>query len=300
MDAKTSRRLYDVRSLDGDNSDLKLMCILSVATARANAVFQPILDARTKAERLRSTLGVFERSKFFFNLPGILGEAVEAVSPVSSQSLDVADGSHRGSTTLHSSRTRKVDTFSALDQPNCSDSLPLRLLNDNSSMSVYSTKSAESDRAVKGYADSLPRFGDKSRKSLAISELRSESDFAIRSGVSTRWRRLSSQSLPHRTESTLNLVVGFFLNSTRPTIQSGSSSTLSIDTSSSCCDLQLPPLPLGFEVSRIGPLPKRKLTSQFSCDGSDWRRPPGGSTADCRSPNLRRKSRETGWGTSSR
>lgn len=50
-----------------------------VATSRADAVFQPILDARTKAERLKSTLGVFERSKFFFNLPGILGEAVEAV-----------------------------------------------------------------------------------------------------------------------------------------------------------------------------------------------------------------------------
>lgn len=43
-------------------------------------MFQPILDARTKAERLRSTLGVFERSKFFFNLPGILGEAIEGVS----------------------------------------------------------------------------------------------------------------------------------------------------------------------------------------------------------------------------
>lgn len=50
------------------------------ATARADSVFQPILDARTKADRLKSTLGVFERSKFFFNLPGILGEAVEAVS----------------------------------------------------------------------------------------------------------------------------------------------------------------------------------------------------------------------------
>lgn len=43
-------------------------------------MFQPILDARTKAERLKSTLGVFERSKFFFNLPGTLGEAVESVS----------------------------------------------------------------------------------------------------------------------------------------------------------------------------------------------------------------------------
>lgn len=50
------------------------------ASSRADAVFQPILDARTKAERLKSTLGVFERSKFFFNLPGILGEAVESVS----------------------------------------------------------------------------------------------------------------------------------------------------------------------------------------------------------------------------
>ncbi|KAK4705258.1 exocyst complex component 2, partial [Phenoliferia sp. Uapishka_3] len=50
---------------------------LRLASSRADAVFQPILDARTKAERLKSTLGVFERSKFFFNLPGILGEAVE-------------------------------------------------------------------------------------------------------------------------------------------------------------------------------------------------------------------------------
>ncbi|KAM0755622.1 hypothetical protein T439DRAFT_295613 [Meredithblackwellia eburnea MCA 4105] len=51
---------------------------LRQGASRADAVFQPILDARTKAERLKSTLGVFERSKFFFNLPGILGEAVEA------------------------------------------------------------------------------------------------------------------------------------------------------------------------------------------------------------------------------
>lgn len=54
------------------------------ASSRAETVFQPILDARTKAERLKSTLGVFERSKFFFNLPNILGEAVEAVSAASS------------------------------------------------------------------------------------------------------------------------------------------------------------------------------------------------------------------------
>jgi exocyst complex component 2 len=32
-----------------------------------------------KANRLRSTLTVFEGSKFFFNLPGTLLEAIEAV-----------------------------------------------------------------------------------------------------------------------------------------------------------------------------------------------------------------------------
>lgn len=61
-------------------ADPCLPCVCAEATATADAVFQPILDARTKAERLKSTLGVFERSKFFFNLPTILGEAVEDVS----------------------------------------------------------------------------------------------------------------------------------------------------------------------------------------------------------------------------
>jgi hypothetical protein len=38
---------------------------LSIAAeTRAETVFQPIVEARTKAERLKSTLGVFERSKF--------------------------------------------------------------------------------------------------------------------------------------------------------------------------------------------------------------------------------------------
>ena len=61
------------------------------ATTRADAVFQPILDARTKAERLKSTLGVFERSKFFFNLPTILGEAVEDVSLPTVEPIFVID-----------------------------------------------------------------------------------------------------------------------------------------------------------------------------------------------------------------
>lgn len=56
--------------------------VVSAAGTRAETVFQPIVEARTKAERLKSTLGVFERSKFFFNLPTTLGEAVEEVSKV--------------------------------------------------------------------------------------------------------------------------------------------------------------------------------------------------------------------------
>ncbi|SCV68475.1 BQ2448_596 [Microbotryum intermedium] len=62
---------------DADHGVKQIRETLKVASTRADNVFQPILDARTKAERLKSTLGVFERSKFFFNLPTILGEAVE-------------------------------------------------------------------------------------------------------------------------------------------------------------------------------------------------------------------------------
>lgn len=54
----------------------------AVATLKADQVFTPLLDNRRKADRLRSTLGVFERSKFFFNLPATLLEAIEAVRTV--------------------------------------------------------------------------------------------------------------------------------------------------------------------------------------------------------------------------
>jgi exocyst complex component 2 len=50
----------------------------TAAQAKADAVWNPILEARLKADRLRSTLGIFERSKFFFTLPGVLSEAISA------------------------------------------------------------------------------------------------------------------------------------------------------------------------------------------------------------------------------
>lgn len=56
----------------------ELRNILSSASARADQVFTPVLENNLKAMKLRSTLGVFERSKFFFNLPGSLAQSIEA------------------------------------------------------------------------------------------------------------------------------------------------------------------------------------------------------------------------------
>ncbi|WFD23833.1 Exocyst complex component S5 [Malassezia equina] len=48
------------------------------ANAQADAVFRPVLENYVKSMKLRNTLGVFQRSRFFFNLPGSLHEHVEA------------------------------------------------------------------------------------------------------------------------------------------------------------------------------------------------------------------------------
>jgi len=46
---------------------------------RADQVFLPVLENAVKAQKLRSTLIVFEKSKFLFNLPGQLMESMNAV-----------------------------------------------------------------------------------------------------------------------------------------------------------------------------------------------------------------------------
>ncbi|KAI9221830.1 exocyst complex component Sec5-domain-containing protein [Blastocladiella britannica] len=45
---------------------------LDIASSTASQVFRPILDRRAHADRIRSTLAVLERFKFFFNLPATL------------------------------------------------------------------------------------------------------------------------------------------------------------------------------------------------------------------------------------
>ena len=55
-----------------------LRASLGTASSKADAVFRPLLENNIKVLKLRSTLAVFERSRFFFNLPGSLRESVDA------------------------------------------------------------------------------------------------------------------------------------------------------------------------------------------------------------------------------
>lgn len=55
-----------------------LVDYLKRSAVKANQVFLPTLENSAKAQKLRTTLGVFERSKFFFSLPGFLVESIEA------------------------------------------------------------------------------------------------------------------------------------------------------------------------------------------------------------------------------
>ncbi|CAG8479390.1 21874_t:CDS:10 [Gigaspora rosea] len=59
---------YGVRGLDN---------ALSEAINRAEQVFGPVLVNRNKAEKIRSTLSVLEKYKFFFNLPSSLMESIK-------------------------------------------------------------------------------------------------------------------------------------------------------------------------------------------------------------------------------
>ncbi|KAI0765335.1 exocyst complex component Sec5-domain-containing protein [Fomes fomentarius] len=51
---------------------------LKAGAQKADQVFLPVLENAMKAQKLRTTLGVFERSKFFFNLPSSIVECIEA------------------------------------------------------------------------------------------------------------------------------------------------------------------------------------------------------------------------------
>lgn len=49
---------------------------------KADQIFLPVLESASKVQKLQTTLGLFNRSKFFFNLPSFIMESIEGVSSV--------------------------------------------------------------------------------------------------------------------------------------------------------------------------------------------------------------------------
>ncbi|KAF7792078.1 hypothetical protein EIP86_003108 [Pleurotus ostreatoroseus] len=64
---------------DGNDFGTKqLRTHLKGGAQKADQVFLPVLENANKAQKLRTTLSVLDRSRFFFNLPGTLMEAIDA------------------------------------------------------------------------------------------------------------------------------------------------------------------------------------------------------------------------------
>lgn len=61
-----------------DYATRPLRQLLKDGAQKADQVFLPVLENASKAQKLRVTLSVFERSKFFFNLPAFIIESIEA------------------------------------------------------------------------------------------------------------------------------------------------------------------------------------------------------------------------------
>lgn len=77
-DALYTEMKEGILSTETDYASKPLRDHLKQATQKANQVFLPVLENASKAQKLRTTLGVFERSKFFFNLPSFIIESIEA------------------------------------------------------------------------------------------------------------------------------------------------------------------------------------------------------------------------------
>ncbi|KJA16670.1 hypothetical protein HYPSUDRAFT_71229 [Hypholoma sublateritium FD-334 SS-4] len=67
---------HDVLSLERDHATRPLFDHLRSGAQKGNQIFLPVLETSANAERLRTTFTVFERSKFFFNLPSFIMESI--------------------------------------------------------------------------------------------------------------------------------------------------------------------------------------------------------------------------------
>lgn len=76
-----SRPLRDeVKSKFSCSINERYLTLHTEAAQKADQVFLPVLENASKAQKLVTTLGVFERSKFFFNLPSSLVDLIKSVS----------------------------------------------------------------------------------------------------------------------------------------------------------------------------------------------------------------------------
>ncbi len=58
---------------------LSMMISILEGGQKANQIFLPVLESASKARKLRATLSIFERSRFFFNLPSFIMESIDLV-----------------------------------------------------------------------------------------------------------------------------------------------------------------------------------------------------------------------------
>ena len=92
--------------------------VITAGAQKADQVFLPVLENSLKAQKLRTTLNVFERSKFFFNLPSSLAECIRAVCLLIVASLSRYDKTCRDGMTPRYEITRKGSSCSNHDLDN--------------------------------------------------------------------------------------------------------------------------------------------------------------------------------------
>ncbi|KAH9477696.1 Exocyst complex component SEC5A [Psilocybe cubensis] len=67
-----------ILSPETEHGTQPLRNLLKDGARKANQIFLPALETVSKADKLRTTLSVFERSRFFFNLPSFIMESIDA------------------------------------------------------------------------------------------------------------------------------------------------------------------------------------------------------------------------------
>lgn len=86
---------------------------------KANQIFLPVVETASKAQKLRTTMSVFERSKFFFNLPSFIIESIDAGR------YDLALRDYKKGKYLLENRPSQLLPIASNNSSNTSKSLPI-------------------------------------------------------------------------------------------------------------------------------------------------------------------------------